>query len=120
VSQVARRVIIRFTLIVKRTCGIYANGKRRKLGEDTAPLSHMKNPLLDIWKMARRFLNPHRSQISAHHDPDAWLLAFASKIAPDFALNEFSVSYLASERFLSLEEPFIMDEFEAALDSGSV
>jgi hypothetical protein len=23
-------------------CGIYANGKRRKHGEDTAPLSHMK------------------------------------------------------------------------------
>jgi hypothetical protein len=39
----------------------------------------------------------------------------ASKIAPDFTPKEFSVPYLASERFLWLAEPFTMDEFEAAL-----
>jgi hypothetical protein len=65
--------------------------------------------------MARRFQNP-RSQISAPYDPDAWLPAFASKIAPDFAPNEFIVPDLASERFLWLAEPFTMDEFQAALD----
>jgi hypothetical protein len=42
VTQVAVTVV-RLTLIVKRNCGSYANGKRRKRGEDTAPLSHMKS-----------------------------------------------------------------------------
>jgi hypothetical protein len=65
--------------------------------------------------MARRFRNP-RSQISAPHNPDAWLPAFASKITTELALNEFSVPYLASERFLWLGKPLTMDEFEAALD----
>jgi hypothetical protein len=99
VTQVVRRVI-RLKLVVKRICGTYANGKRRKRGEDTSPLS---------------LLNP-RSQISAPHDPDTRFPAFASKTPPDFPLNEFSVPYLASVRFLSFAEPFTMDEFEAALD----
>jgi hypothetical protein len=82
------------------------------------PLSHMKPHDRTSGKWLG-FLNP-RPQISALHDPDAWFPAFASKIAPDFALNEFSDPYLVSKRFLLLEEPFILDEFEAALDSGSV
>jgi hypothetical protein len=69
VTQVTR-IVIRFSLIVKRTCGIYANG----------------------------------SQITAPHDPDAWLSDFASKIAPDLALNEFSVPYFASAVDLRLKE----------------
>jgi hypothetical protein len=80
--------IIRLTLILKRTCGVYANGKRRKRVEDTAPHSQMKTDCPDIWKMARRFRNC-RSQISTPHDHDAWLPAFASKIAPDLDLMNY-------------------------------
>jgi hypothetical protein len=99
VTQVARRVI-RLTLIKKRTYRIYANGKRRKRRRYCSPLTY-ETRLLDISKMARKFRN-FRSQIPAPHDPDAWLPAFASKTAPDFAPNEFSVPYLASKRFLYL------------------
>jgi hypothetical protein len=45
---------------VKRTCKIYANGKRRKRGEDTAHISFTyETQLSDIWKMARGFLVPY-------------------------------------------------------------
>jgi hypothetical protein len=37
--------------------------KKAEAWQDTAPFSHIKTRLSDIWKMARRFWNP-RSQIS--------------------------------------------------------
>jgi hypothetical protein len=60
VTQVARRVR-RLTLIVKRTCGIYANGKRRKRDENTAPY---ETQLLDIWKM-KKILKPAIENLSS-------------------------------------------------------
>jgi hypothetical protein len=73
---------------------------------------HLGQPQTKSKYIKSKIVRNPRSQISAPHDPDAWLPAFALLRI----LLPMELACLASERFLWLAEPFTMDEFEAALD----